>query len=116
LAQMVKDFDQIQIKIVFPFIEDKSDSGWPVAMRLMCIDAKGNSALTARAFTDWYTRNSQEDWENEYPVDFNESAAIKLRQQYMWCRTTTIDFSPAILVNGYKLPNIYKVEDLEHLL
>lgn len=65
---------------------------------------------------DWYSteKHKRNLFFNKYPFDpKNEKILLELQRQKNWINTNLEMFStPTILLNGYKLPDSYKIEDL----
>lgn len=72
-----------------------------------------NEAL--RKFAQWYTKEKF-DYKsiikkNEANIH-TESVEEEMTKHRMWCKRTSLNATPTILVNGYKLPDEYELEDL----
>jgi hypothetical protein len=69
-------------------------------------------------YDQWFEEGkfNKENFFNKYPVDINELEVIKefeLHEQ--WKEKSGIRATPTILVNGYKLPDNFKIEDMNYL-
>jgi len=45
-----------------------------------------------------------------------EKQAAKLEAMSNWCKEIKIQATPTFLVNGYQLPEAYKIEDVKYLI
>ena len=67
---------------------------------------------------DWYEQKQKdyESWAKIYPVTLIEENFKKIDKQKAWCELAEVAATPTLLVNGYKLPNIYQLPDLRYML
>ena len=66
-------------------------------------------------FTDWFTggKKSKERFFENLQLDMNNPAIkMEFQRHEAWKQKTQLRATPTILVNGYKLPENYKIEDL----
>jgi hypothetical protein len=66
-------------------------------------------------FGDWFERgkNKKEEFFKTYPIDTeSELVTNEFEKHQAWKDKTGLRATPTILVNGYKLPDNYKIEDL----
>ncbi|TDQ11763.1 peptidase C39-like protein [Pedobacter metabolipauper] len=61
------------------------------------------------------TAKTTENVENVESVESVEMALVTAKQK-AWCNLTEIAFTPTILINGYKLPDPYRLEDIKYLI
>ena len=56
---------------------------------------------------------NKESFFEQYPFDLTDNRVIiEFDKHFQWKQSTKIDATPTILINGYKLPNNYQIEDL----
>lgn len=110
--------DDIQLKLVFTSSNVDDDPRTKVSRHLSALSNLENKELVGRSLNDWYNSKSKnyENWAVKYPVDLNDGLAQVTEKQNAWCELAEITFTPTILVNGYKLPEPYKLEDVKYLL
>lgn len=82
-----------------------------------CIDR--GAAAAQELFADWFDkgRNATEETYREYGFDpaSPSAAASKEQQRHLdWCDRNKIAATPTILVNGYRLPAEYAIDDLSN--
>jgi len=71
-----------------------------------------------RLYSDWFKigKNIQEAFFNDLHLDmFNPAIESEFAKHQSWKEKTQLYATPAVLVNGYKLPDNYKIEDLCYL-
>lgn len=69
-------------------------------------------------FDNWFEfgKNKKEDFLAQYNVNVeDESVQQEFEKHEAWKNSTGLRATPTILVNGYKLPDNYKIEDLMYL-
>lgn len=109
----------VKVQIIFTATNDENDIKAMPVKHLMALNEKGEAELIKCALDDWYTSD-----EKEYAVfaaKYVLNGEIKMQGEKLeamdaWCKETGILFTPTFFVNGYKLPEIYTVEDLKHLI
>jgi len=78
-----------------------------------CLENKNNAG---QIFTDWFEKGKElkDDYfkEMNFKTDHPEIEA-EFQKHEMWRKKTQIGATPTILVNGYHLSEIYKIEDLQ---
>ena len=70
-----------------------------------------------RIFTDWFERGKElrDDYFKNMNLDMeNPKIEIEFQKHEAWRNKTQLRATPTILVNGYQLPENYKVEDLRY--
>ena len=118
LDEWLDKLDNIQLRIVFTADNNDKDSKTPVVRHLMVLNDRGDKALTKRALHDWYEQKQKdyEAWARAYPVPLDESKFYKLEKQRAWCTMAEITGTPTLLLNGYRLPADYQVQDIKYML
>lgn len=111
---------EVRVQIIFTVSNKENDRNAALVKHLMAIYENGNVALMHQALNAWY--NSEEkDYEvfkTKFPLEDEEIRRqnIKLEEMKRWCDKTGISFTPTIFVNDYHLPDVYRLEELKHLL
>ena len=76
-----------------------------------------NNNGIAQIFTDWFEKGKElrDDYFKDMNLDMeNLEIEIEFQKHVLWREKTQIRATPTILVNGYKLPDNYKIEDLRY--
>lgn len=69
-------------------------------------------------FDNWFEvgKYNKEQFFREYPIEMNErDIDEEFTKHEQWKEKSELRATPTILVNGYKLPDNYKIEDLRFL-
>jgi len=75
--------------------------------------------MQQKIYNEWFEKGSgeKENFFMKYPVNINEqNITEQFTKHEKWKADTKLRATPTILVNGYKLPDNYKIEDLRFLL
>ncbi|QIL40272.1 thioredoxin domain-containing protein [Pedobacter sp. HDW13] len=109
--------DDIQLKVVFTTSNDNNDRGTRVARHVSALSLLLDKTIAEKALKDWYKHDTKkyEDWAKKYPVSFNGEISSIEEKQRAWCAMAEITFTPTIFINGYKLPEPYRLEDVSYL-
>ncbi|WP_431293128.1 thioredoxin domain-containing protein [Pedobacter sp. P26] len=118
LEEWLKTRDDLQLKIIFTTADHDNDEKTKVARHISALTKLNDTALVERALSDWYTQTVKkyEHWAKKYPVHFDHEIDVVIQKQKDWCEMAEISFTPTILVNGYKLPVPYRLEDIKYLI
>jgi len=74
--------------------------------------------LVKQALNDWYEQKQKnyETWAKAYPVALNGVEYHKIDKQNAWCQLAEVTATPTLLLNGYRLPDLYQLPDLKYML
>lgn len=109
--------DKISVRYVFSF--DKNTEEGSKYLMAVYLDERLTILQKKKVFDDWF-RNPQKRNDNlikKYIGDTDhESVNIEMENHKQWCEKTKNYATPTILVDGYKLPDDYAIEDIVWLL
>ncbi|AZI24113.1 hypothetical protein EA772_01670 [Pedobacter sp. G11] len=110
--------DDIQLKIIFSTADHDDDQKTMVSRHVSALSLSNDPALLERALNDWYGQNKKkyENWAQKYPVELGDNVSQVTQRQKEWCEMADISVTPTVLVNGRKLPEAYRLEDIKYLL
>ena len=110
--------DDLKVLILFSTTNHINDDAEKVAQHITALSLFTDRKFVGRVLNDWYKQTSKsfDTWAGKYPVTVNGSIAKAIENQKKWCKIVDINFTPTILVNGYKLPEPYRLEDITYLL
>ena len=75
------------------------------------------SAIAWQLYSNWFERGKalKEAFFDDLQLDMsNPAIEIEFQKHESWKSKTQLRATPTILVNGYKLPENYKIEDLRY--
>jgi len=107
----------IQLRIVFTSM-DQGNNDTLITRHLMALSQSGDKKTMQKALHDWYSQRERDyaSWSKAYPVTINRDVLDVLRKQREWCDINGIDSTPTISVNGRKIPEIYKLEEVKYFV
>ena len=110
--------DDIQLKIIFATANHDEEDRTKVAKHVIALSLLSDKNIVKDALNKWYSQNIKkyEHWAEEYPVDVDDNMDVLMKRQKDWCEKTEVNFTPTILINGYKLVDLYNLDDIKYLL
>ena len=110
--------DDLQVRIVFTTADDERDPRTKISRHLSALNQLQDSRVAEKALNDWYSNGNKNytAWSNRFPTEMNQELNVVTQRQKEWCNMANISFTPTILVNGYKLPEAYSLDDIRYLL
>lgn len=118
IEDWLENRDDIKVKVVFTTANHDNDERTKVARHVTALSLLDDKKIAEKALNDWYAQSNKkyEDWASKFPVSFNGEMNTVTEKQKAWCDMAEISFTPTILVNGYKLVDPYRLEDIKYLL
>jgi uncharacterized membrane protein len=124
IEALIKNNKDIKAMILFTATNDEKDIKSLPVKHLLAIDAKGDKEVTVKALDDWYlaekrdyTARDYTEFANKYPMNRElKEQDEKIKQMEEWCKKIEITFTPTYFVNGYQLPNVYEISDIQYFL
>lgn len=118
LDEWLTRLDDIQLRIVFTATNDKNDNKTPVTRHLMALNDQADKTVIKQALHDWYEQKQKnyDTWARAYPVNLDQTKFNILEKQRAWCDMAEIKATPTLLVNGYRLPEAYRLQDIKYML
>ena len=110
--------DDIKLKIIFSTADSDDDEKTKVSRHISALALLKDTALVEKALNDWYSQSTKkyDQWALKYPVAHHDDLPEVTKKQKAWCELTEIMFTPTIFIDGYKLPEPYRLEDIKYLL
>lgn len=110
--------NEIQLRIVFTAYNQDNDKKTPVTRHLMALNEQYDKATVKNALHDWYSQDQKnyEKWAKQYPVTLDESRFNLLDKQRDWCDIAEVRSTPTLMINGYRLPKTYRLQDIKYML
>lgn len=112
-----------EIGISFRFMIDDDDIGSDKTiatsyifqyLKATCslMDGKEKEVNTRRVLSDWFGEMKLENFKKNYPLPFVVDVSEQLKENSRWGSENSVDYTPAIFVNGRQLPPQYSYTDL----
>ncbi|MEO6814703.1 MAG: vitamin K epoxide reductase family protein [Ginsengibacter sp.] len=119
LDEIIHNNKNVKLKLIFTASNDKDDKRGIAARHLLAINEQHNAQQTHQALDDWYLADKK-DYEL-FAVRYPLNGEIKQQEWQIdkmkeWCKEAEISFTPTLFVNGHRLPENYKIEELKYIL
>lgn len=89
------------------------------ARHLLAINEKQDAHRTRKALDEWYLAPKKDYgvFATKYPLNGEIAKQEKqIEEMSKWCKEAEISFTPTIFINGRRLPEKYKIEELKYIL
>lgn len=119
LEEIIDNNKNIRLKIIFTATNDDDDIRSKPAKHMLAITEIENENRTRKAINEWYKSVGKDykSFAEKYPVNENLSNQnYKIEAMREWCEKTEITFTPTIFINGYRLPEMYNLQELKNIL
>ena len=118
LDEWINHNPDIQVRLVFTASNNDSDLKTPVTRHLMALNELPDKSKVKQALNDWYDQKHKnyDAWAKAHPVTLDETKFYKLDRQQEWCNLAEVKATPTLLVNGHRLPDVYRIQDIKYLL
>lgn len=110
--------DDLKIKLLFADDNNKDGLFMEITCHMIALSLLEDKNKVIQALNNWFDGDKMEykSWAEKYPVKITRAIETACVNQKKWCQATGVNFTPAILVNGYILPEPYELEDLKYLI
>jgi uncharacterized membrane protein len=119
IEELLEENDNLKVQVLFTATNNETDIKSLPVKHLLAIAEKQNERLTKQALDDWYLakKKDYELFAAKYPMNGElKMQNAKVEAMRNWCDEVGIAFTPTFFINGYKLPDIYNVGDLQYFL
>ena len=118
LTELLEARTDLQARIVFTDVAERNhEHGYSVIRHIMALNDREGSNKAKEALALWHTGSKKYlEWIDIYPVAVDEIPIEKATKQADWCIQNQLLATPDFLVNGYRLPQLYDINDLKYLL
>jgi uncharacterized membrane protein len=103
-----------RLQIVFAIDKQGKD----IVQHIISLNASQDKSIAIKALSDWYKLKKKDyrSWATSYPVPITDGIGEILAKQEEWCKSVNLEYTPTILLNGYKLPKPYQLDDIKYFL
>ncbi|WP_270087397.1 vitamin K epoxide reductase family protein [Sphingobacterium sp. SYP-B4668] len=117
LEHIIKNNTDLKIRIIFTASGENDDIRTAPVQHLLAIQEKEGERIAQQALDDWYL-SEQKDYEvfaKKYPMNGElKLQKNKIDAMYDWCNEMKIRATPTIYINGYELPDSYRISELKN--
>ena len=118
LEEIVTHNKDIKVKIIFSTTNSETNRATKPVKHLLAIAAKGDLVLTKEAVDEWYMAKDKDYdiFAAKYPMGSKlEEQGSKIDKMKNWCDEAEITGTPTIFINGKRLPDTYRIDELKNL-
>lgn len=118
LEELVKENSNVNVKIIFTATNEEKDKGRKPVSHLLAIAESGAEHQVAQALDDWYLPpdKNYEAFALKYPKNGELARqGEKITAMREWCNKTSITHTPTFFINGKRLPETYRIEELRNI-
>lgn len=119
LDDIIHNNKNVKLKLIFMASNSADDKRGIATKHLLAINAKQNAVNTAKALNDWYLADKKDYdvFADKYPLNGElKQQEVQIEAMSKWCRDAEIMATPTIFINGHRLPETYKIEELKYIL
>lgn len=113
IEELLEKNDKLCIQYIFSSFDESLN---PSNKFLMAVYFNNNIEKTQEIYSEWFKKgkNEKEIFFQKYSLNIdNENIEQEFQKHEGWKEQTGLRATPTILVNGYKLPDNYKIEDID---
>ena len=117
IEKLLEQNGDLKVQILFNATDDEKDMRAKPVKHLMALYEKSGCQNIEQALDDWYAAE-EKDYEvfaKKYELNGElERQGDKLKLMKSWYDQMKIEFTPTFFVNGYQLPDQYRIDDLKY--
>jgi glutaredoxin len=115
--EWLKRRDDVMLQVVFA-TENDTDNYAEVAWHLLAMQQDRNDTSLEKALDTWYELKIKDfaAWAKVHPKTTTVENDGILEKHREWCALTEIKGTPTLFLNGRKIPQDYKPEDLKYFI
>lgn len=113
IEKLLKKQSNIQIQYIFSSFSRELEIS---ARYLIAVYLQKSAEERERIYAEWFVKGkfNREAFFEKYPVNMDDiNVDNEFNRHQAWIKISQLRSTPTILVNGYKLPDNYKIEDMK---
>jgi uncharacterized membrane protein len=119
IEEILKRNENVKVQIIFNVASYYDDNIANIVRHFMTLYQGQYSYPIQEVLDKWYNADQKEYSSFALKYQIKEDLALQndsLDKMYEWCNKMDIGFTPTFFINGYQLPNDYRLEDLKYML
>lgn len=119
LDEIMESNKNIKMQLIFTASNDENDMRGIAAKHLLAINERNNTGEMRQALNDWYLANDKDynAFADRYPLNGElKNQHTQIEHMSKWCNDAEITVTPTLFINGHRLPETYKIEELKYIL
>ncbi|MFT3980952.1 MAG: vitamin K epoxide reductase family protein [Ferruginibacter sp.] len=118
LEQLISENKNIKLKIIFTASNEENDRAKEPVKHLLAIAEYDGRQQAEKALDDWYLaeKKNYELFASMYPKNGELAKQTgKIDAMKDWCMKASITHTPTFFINGKRLPETYRIEELKNI-
>lgn len=118
LEDLIKHNSNVNVKIIFTASNEESDKGRQPVGHLLAIAESDPGHQVEKALDDWYLpdKKDYDVFAAKYPKNGELARqGDKISAMKEWCNKASIRHTPTFFINGKRLPESYRIEELKNI-
>lgn len=114
INKLLKENNHIVVQYIFSSFSSELEVS---ARYLIAVSQQKNNEERDKIYTEWFEKGKidKEKFFLKHPVNMDENLVIEeFNRHKVWIKNAQLHATPIPLVNGYKLPESYQLEDLKY--
>jgi Protein-disulfide isomerase len=119
LDALIHSNPNIKVRIIFTATGEENDRRTLPVQHLLAIQERDGREQVQKAVDNWYMAETRDytAFSNKYPMDGElKKQRYKIEDMHRWCQQMKITVTPTFFINGFQLPDSYRIEELKHIL
>ena len=116
IRELLKLHKPIQVQYIFSSFSSELEIS---ARYLIAVYLQKSVEEREHIYSEWFKKGkfNKEVFFEKYPADVNSIAVTEeFNRHQAWIQVSQLRATPTLLVNGYKLPDSYKIEDMKYFI
>lgn len=116
---LLKYNDDIQVQIIFNVdIDNENEDVKNFLRRLFEIYNEDGAIKFQESLSFWFIEKEIKKWLNIYGISKmnNMQTDLKFFEDFNWCATNDLNYTPIVFLNGYQYPSFYNKKDLIYFI
>ncbi len=111
LEELLSKRPNLRAEIIFLACDGPTGRATTVLRHLLALEDR------VSALNDWYAQDAKdyEQWAKHWPVYPEQTPFERAKAHCDWCLLGKIEATPTLFIDGHKLPEVYKLADLQHV-
>ncbi|HEY5464653.1 MAG TPA: vitamin K epoxide reductase family protein [Hanamia sp.] len=119
IEEIIHNNKNVKLKLIFTASNDTNDKRGIVAKHLLAINKRNEPLQTEQALDDWYLapKKDYDAFASKYPLNGEiKQQENEIEKMKVWCKEAEITGTPTFFINGKRLPETYKIDELKYIL
>lgn len=114
IEKLIENNENLNCQVIFFASNIEGDKRGIVARCILSLPKQKQ----AKALSEWYKNEERsiEKWQMQFEIVEKEKPFQIIEQHSTWCKLAKIEVTPTLYLDGFKMPELYRLEDLKGVL